>query len=392
MQGVDVVVADTVEAVEALRPVWGAMHVPDIDADIDYFLTVVQGFDPPAKPHVIHIRTGGHDLLVVARIEAMHQPFKLAYFTLGHVRQRALVLSFDGILGARGGADEELAIRELRAALARNEADLLVIPNLDIEGQRFAAALATCSWLFRGHGQRPSHRWVIDLPESLDAFLARRSAATRKKIRREERELLKLYDGDIALRRFDTPDAFETACAHMKAVAHISYQHHLGAGFTGSTLDRALLRLGLERGWARVWMLYCADRPIAFWPGTAYAGTFAVGTPGFDPAFAKFAVGRFAMLRMIEDLCPLGTVHLMDFGQGEAEYKARYGRPLRLERHVHIAAPRPFPLLVLWLQSLFSLTNALASRLAGSIGWVGHLRAIWRKRGSVGVSDPEVAS
>ncbi|MHA6692433.1 GNAT family N-acetyltransferase [Devosia sp. A449] len=387
----DIVVARTVTAVESLRPLWASLSVPNIDADIDYFLTVVQAFPAPVAPYVIHIQADGHDMLVVARTEDLHLPFKFGYLTVGHIRQRALIVAFDGILGSRGRADEEHALFAIRAALARGDADLVVMRNLDIAGQRLAAAKAVSHWLFRNHGKIPTHRRGIDVSDSFSAFLAKHSASTRKMLRREERNLMKHFNGDVRLRRFERPDELEEACTHMAAVAELTYQHNLGAAFSASVLDRALLRIGFAKGWARIWMLYCAGRPVAFWSGTIYAGTCALGTPGYDPAFARYAVGRLAMLRMIEDLCRDPAVVLMDFGQGEAEYKSRFGQLLRNECDVMIAAPRLWPLLVLWMHSLFTLANEIARRFAASIGWLGHLKTMWRKRGSVVVVDAEVA-
>lgn len=391
MKTMDVVVAKSVEEVEALRPIWNSLAVPDIDADINYFLAVVQTLAPAARPHVIHIRKAdGRDLLVVARTEDLRLAFKIGYFTLGHIQQRALTVSFDGILGARGPADEELALAELRGALKKGEADLVVMRNLDVTGDRIAAAETMVPWFARGHGQVASRRWIIEVPDSLEAFLERRSSSTRKKLRWEERALLKHFTGSLRLRRFERLEEMEEVCTDITTVAARSYQHTLGAAFTGSPLDRALLSVGLKEGWTRVWMLYLADRPVAFWPGTAYGGTFGVGTPGFDPEFAKYAVGRFTMLKMIEDLCKDPAVSIVDFGQGEADYKAQFGRPIRLEKDVMMAALRPWPLLVLWGHSLFTLANGVARRFASSIGWIGRLKTYWRKRGSVAVVDTEV--
>ena len=93
---------------------------------------------------------------------------------------------------------------------------------------------------------------------------------------------------------------------------------------------------------------------------------------------------------MIDDLCKDPAVSVVDFGQGEAEYKAQFGRPVRLERDVMMAAMRPWPLLVLWGHSLFTLANGTARQFASSIGWVGRLKTYWRKRGSVAAADTEV--
>jgi len=242
-------------------------------------------------------------------------------------------------------------------------------------------------WLARGHGQLPSRRWVADLPDSLDEFLTRRSAS--KKLRREERSFLKRFGSDIRLRCFDRIEDIDEAARDMVTVAARSYQHKLGAAFTDSAFNRALLKVGLEKGWARIWMLYLAERPVAFWSGTAYGKTFGTWTPGFDPDFAKDGVGRFTMFRMIEDLCKDPKISVLDFGPGEAVYKSRFGRPIHYEREVILAARRPWPLLAVWCHSLFSLANGLARRLASSNGWLSRLKTHWRKRGSADGAEVE---
>lgn len=392
MKSVKVAVADSVEAVESLRPIWLSLAVPNIDADIDYFLTVVRQGRNVVSPYVLHIKVDGRDMLVVARLEEQELPIKFGYFVLGHMRLRALVLSFDGILGARGRADEALAFEQIKAVLRSGDASLLVARNFDISGDRLAAALATYSWLFRGHGQIPTRRWVIDVSDGFAAFLARRTSSTRKKLRREERELIKKFDGAVELRRINEPAQLDAACRDMAAVGALSYQHKLGAAFSGTGLDRALLQLGLDKGWSKVWLLYCGGRPVAFWPATIYSGVVAVGTPGFDPDYSEYAVGRFAMIQMINDLCQEPAAQVMDFGQGEAEYKSRFGQPLRHERDLMVAAPRVWPVVVIWIHSLFTLANEAARQVARSVGWVGHLKTAWRRRGTIVPKDAEVTS
>jgi len=388
MKTSDIEVARSVKAVEALRPLWASLAASDIDADIDFFLTVVQAL-PGAEPYVIHISKADGDLLVVARIEDFRLPFKLGYATLGHAKVRALVVAFDGVLGAKRRGDEELAIGQLNAALKAGHADIVVMPSLDVAGDRMAAARNVVPWITRGHGQLPTRRWIADIPDTLEAFLARRSATTRSTLRREERGFLKRFGDDVRLRRFDRVEEIEEAARDMVAVGARSYQHNLGAAFTDSAFDRALLKIGFEKGWARVWMLYLGERPVAFWSGTAYGKTFGTWTPGFDPDFAKDRVGRFTMFRMIEDLCKDPAISVLDFGPGEAVYKSRFGRPIHHEREVIFAAMRPWPLVAVWCHSLFSLANGYARRLVSSNGWLSRLKTQWRKRGGAEVSEAE---
>lgn len=97
------------------------------------------------------------------------------------------------------------------------------------------------------------------------------------------------------------------------------------------------------------------------------------------------------MIRMIGDLSRDSSVKMMDFGQGEAEYKSRFGQALRLERDMMVAAPRPWPVVVLWIHSLFTLANEGARQMAHSFKWIGHLKTAWRRRGTVIATDAEVA-
>ena len=109
--------------------------------------------------------------------------------------------------------------RKIKAVLRSGDASLLVARNFDISGDRLAAALATYSWLFRGHGQIPTRRWVIDVSDGFAAFLARRTSSTRKKLRREERELIKKFDGAVELRRINEPAQLDAACRDMARTA-----------------------------------------------------------------------------------------------------------------------------------------------------------------------------
>lgn len=372
-------VATSLTEVEALRNVWSAFAVTDIDAEIDYFMTVV-GSDHQIMPHVMHIRRlNAPDLMVIARLQTVSMPLKLGYSVLGRISLRALVVSFDGILGTRNREDEDLAFYCLSQALKKGTADIVHMRNIDVGSDRYAAAVASTSLLMRSCGQPASHRWVADIPASYDEFLDNRSPKTRKKLRWHDRALKKSFKNNLQLRRFSRPKELSELCRDMQKIASSSYQGGLGVGFSGSPIEMALIRLGLDKGWHRTWILYLKDQPVAFWTGFAYRNTFYVNTPGFDPEFAKDSVGRFTMLRMIEDLCREPEITRLDFGQGEAEYKAAFGRNIRLEREILLTAARPLPFFLMMTHSLFSVVNNQARGLASKSLWVRNLKTLWRR-------------
>ncbi len=370
--------ATSLPEVEALRDVWTSFTVTDIDADIDYFMAVVDSGDQIIGPHVLHIRRAAdQDLLVVARLQKLKLPLRLGYSAFGHVAVRALIVSFDGILGSQNRADEDLVFSCLRQSLREGKADIVLMRNVDVEGDRYAAALA--STVLRGCGQPASHRWVADIPNSFEDFLKVRSSKTRNKLRRYDRTLRRDFENRMQMRQFSQPEEIEELCRDMQVIASRSYQGGLGVGFSNSPTERALMKLGLDKGWHRTWILYLDGRPVSFWTGVAYGNTFLVGTPGFDPDYAKDSVGRFTMLRMVEDLCADSNISRLDFGQGEAEYKSAFGRDVRLEREVLLISARPLSMLLMTTHSIFTFANNQARKFAAQSKWARHLKSLWRK-------------
>ncbi len=376
-----VTIATTLEEVEALRDVWKSLPVDDIDSDIDYYMTVVRHADQVIRPHVVHIRQdGGADLLAVARLENLPVPFRFGYRRLGSTTLRAIVVTFGGILGARNKYEEEVVLRHLMKDLDKGVADLILMRNVDVDSTLYATALAATGWARRAHAQPVSRRWMAVIPDSMERFLETRSAKTRGNLRRHDNQLRTEYAGRLELRHLDHPEDATELFRDMEAVAAKTYQRGLGVGFSGTPMQCALVKLGLDRGWYRTWMLYIDDRPVAFWSGFGYGGTFQIGTPGFDPDMSKLSIGRFTMLRMLEDLCADPAISELDFGHGEAEYKSSFGRAVRSESEVMLAASRPWPTLVMLAVSSLSFANNLVRRLVENSEWGRRLKAGWRRR------------
>ena len=375
-----VVVARSVEEVESLREAWQQSGVSDIDSDLDYFLTVVQNATHVLRPHVVHVpREGSADLLAVARIERIELPLSVGYRKLGALEARAVVVAFGGLAGAESAEDHRILLDCLQEPIRQGEADLLVLRDVDVDGTTAALAADSAPWWRRSHGQTVSTRWLAPVPDSLDEFLGNRSAKTRQTLRRQDRRLVKSYGDRLRLRRYTALEDLEAVCSDMQTVAARTYQHGLGAAFSASPLELALMRVGLAQGWYRVWMLYVDDEPVAFWSGTTFGKTFATGTPGFDPAFTRDSVGRYTMFRMVEDLCLDARVSMLDFGHGEAEYKAAYGEPARQETTVMIAARRWQPIVHLAVVSGVSLLNTTGRKLVARSELARRAKRSWRQ-------------
>lgn len=376
-----VTVARSREAVEALRDVWSAMTITDIDSDIDYFLAVADNAEQVVSPFVVRIRrVGAPDVLVAARLENLPVRLRLAYWTFARVTVRAIVVAFGGVLGARDRDDESLAVSRLQRLLDAGAADLILMRNVDPDGALYAAVAGAAGGMRLARAQPAERVWETILPDTLEAFLAERSAKSRSSFRREEK-LLRAELGDrLKLRLFRHAGEIDALCRDMAAVSARTYQAGLGAGFGDTPMERALVALGLGNGSYRCWMLYDGERPVAFWAGMGYRGVFYPATPGFDPDYSRLSVGRFTMFRMIEDLCADPSIARIAFGRGDAQYKSEYATPAGLAADVWLAAPRLWPVLVTGALSLTARLNDACRRWAGGAGPAARLKVLWRRR------------
>lgn len=376
-----VTVARSMEEVEALRGVWETIGVADIDSDIDYFLTVARNSPNVLRPHVILVqRPGRPTLMAIARLERLGIPLSVGYRTVMRPQLHAIVVTFGGLVGVAEPDDERVLAEELRRPLRTGEADMLLVRQVDNAGKLRDVFVNGVSWLRRSHAQTVTPRWVAPVPESLDAFLRSRSTKTRQTMRRQSRRLEDIYGDSLRLRRFESPDEMADLCRDMEFVASKTYQRGLGVGYSGNPLDLALIALGLRRHWYRAWILYINDHPVAFWSGNAYGKTFNIVATGFDPAYEKHAVGRYTMFRMVEDLCATDSITLLDFGHGDAEYKAAFGTAERIESDVFLVRRGLRPVTVNLAATVLFIVNGWGRRIVQKTDWGRRFKRAWQRR------------
>ena len=106
----------------------------------------------------------------------------------------------------------------------------------------------------------------------------------------------------------------------------------------------------------------------------------AFGTPGYDPAFSHLSIGTYLQMRVIEDLCADPTVHTLDYGFGDAEYKRRFGTDSWEESNLLVFAPRPRALAInLWRSAVLAAVGATRTALTRA-GVLDRIKQGWRRR------------
>jgi CelD/BcsL family acetyltransferase involved in cellulose biosynthesis len=375
-----VTLARTIHEVERLRSVWSDLQGNAVTSDLDYYLEVLRHGESVERPHVALLERPGRGMgIVVARLETVQLVSKVGYKVIARPRVRALRVAYGGLLGEAAGELAPEAVAELRGALQRNEADIILFPNLRTDGAVFAQATESPSFMLRQHGFEHKVHRRLHLPESFAAFLASLSGSTRQGIRRNERRLLNTFGDELSLRSFDRPEDVEAFFASATPVARETYQGSLGVAVRGDELELSLTRLAAQKGWFRARVLHLGDRPIAFWHGYAYRGVFQTHVPGYLPEYRDLNVGTYVLMRLLEDLCADPSVHVLDFGFGDAEYKRRFGNESWQEADVTVFAPTFKGVRVNAVRTAILAGNRLGKRILGS-DRVARAKRAWRSQ------------
>jgi hypothetical protein len=368
-------VARTYEEVEELRNAWEQLQNDYVTSDVDFFLTYCRHTPDVVRPHAVLLEEEGVPAgLVVSRLEDIRMPAKLAHKVVLTTSFRALTVVYGGLLGAVDHALSSRLLAALQTSLADEPVDLVRVRMLPVGSAQHAAATARAPFLRRQRFATCVPHWRSELSGSLDGFLGRRSRRRRETVRRYSRKLERAYGDDVRVEIVRSPQGLDRLFADSELVHRETYQHILGVGFSDETVQRRLAELSAERGWFRGYMLYLRDTPVAFWHGNAYRGVFGIGATGFDPAFAEDRPGTYLLMRAVDDLCADESVHTLDFGFGDADYKRHFGDGFIEEEDVVVFAGKPRGVAVNALQTALGGLTAVGRAVAARTGSLGTLR------------------
>ncbi|MCG3200647.1 MAG: hypothetical protein NFCOHLIN_00507 [Gammaproteobacteria bacterium] len=173
-------------------------------------------------------------------------------------------------------------------------------------------------------GVRRHH--YVRLAPSLDACLRRMG----RKHRRHLRERLAAFDEDATrgsrLMRVDSPHQVSLLLSLAARVSQRSWQHReLGPRIsTARTETRRLTHLA-SRGVLRSYVLFAREVPCAFVIGYQYKDVFHYVETGYAEDYADLSPGTVLLLMIQQDLVCHRPARWLDFGSGDAPYKARFG-------------------------------------------------------------------
>lgn len=259
------------------------------------------------------------------------------------------------------------------AAIVRDvlhDVDVATTPALPVDSVEYRSLLP-----LNGDPWTPTwERRLLVLPESWDAFLASRTRKIRAGIRYDSKRLEESIDARVRIVRDWTDDLVGT----LDSIAQSTYQRRLGAGFSR---ERAgVLRVALEHGWARVFLLDDGVRPIAFWWCGVHRDRIRLNTTGYLPEYARHRPGIYLLMHVIQDAIADPTLRVLDFGPGRSDYKRHFSNESYLERNLVLYAPTFRAQRARTVRTALAGATYGARRVLDATGATEHIKTSWRRR------------
>jgi Acetyltransferase (GNAT) domain len=311
-----------IEKVRSLWTDWPGSR----DSDIDFFLYIAGVRPEVLNPYVlIADRNGAPDAMLIGRLEKRQASARFGYLNFRSPQLRVLNFVYGGLRGNTAHENVAALFGHVLQSLRAGEIDLAVFEHLQVGSRLYDQVSTSPGFLQRG--LPPEHRThrCLELPENSEALYKMLSPKNRQVYRGKGRKIVKDHNGDVHIKCYREVSELDLMFREVEEIASKTYQRGLGFGFKDTPEMRGRCELAASRGWLRVFILYVAGKPAAYWNASAYQGTLWGDHIGFDPALSRYSPGMYLSLTVIGDLCDHRETHdikQINFGPGDAEYKS----------------------------------------------------------------------
>ncbi len=324
------------EELAAIRREWMELYEHP-NADPDFFFTISESRAEVVAPYVIALyRNEVLETLVIGRIERSELPLTVGYWRMGRLPVRSLVIIYGGLLGNFSREHCDRIMRQIDECLRAEQCDVMWLHFASVDSP-IRIALRERGALRRDYFEERRPHWVMELPADVEKIYERMSAKARKNRKYEARRLEKEFNG-VRVQCYEAESDLDCVLNDAERIAKRTYQRGLGVGFEANPENRERLRVEMQRGRFRGYFLYADDKPIAFFIGTLRKNVLYDNFSAFDPDYSKWSPGTYLFFQIFERACRAG-IESIDFGFGDAWYKAQFGTKQKHEVTVGLFAP-----------------------------------------------------
>jgi len=378
--GYSLEVVKSIAEVHALREEWQALP-RDPNADLDFYLTVIESHEEILRPHVIVVRREGVvKAMVVGRLERKRLEVALGYRKVSTRPIRFLMLIHGGALGEDSDELASPIVASIMKTMRDGEADIVWFYGLEQNSALYRAARKAGSPASRDFFPTRLGRWRGRIPPTYEALLRQLSPNARHNLKRYAKRLQATYGEQLSIRNFRRPDDLETVLSDTEAIASRTYHRGLGVGFANNAETRQLMALAANQGWLRACVLYIAGKPVAFWNGFLYRRTFYTWTTGYDRDLSELRPGTFLLQKMFEELCAEKAADEVDFGFGDAQYKRDWCDHEQVQASFMLFAPTLQGIALNCFRTPLMATSKLVRNVLARTGAMQSLKKKWRAR------------
>jgi hypothetical protein len=378
-----------VATLQELREFWGSRQTWPA-GNLDFFLTVVCSSPEVVRPHVIVLfRDNQPQSLLLGRLERKKITVRLGYLRVTSPTLNILTFDDAGWLRDVCAADSELFVREILNTLRNGEAEAANLHHLDTTHWLSQLAKSLPGRLCSDHLPLVQVHWVRRFAANR-SFSDSLSANERYNQRRRARRLFDAFGGEVRVECFHDGTRIEQLMNAAEAVARTSYQRGLGVGFVHDERTQRRLRLAAQQGVLRAHVLYLADKPCAFWIASLFGGVLYNEFMAYDPAYAQYGPGSYLAFKVIEEVCSDNRgspVTALDFGPGDAEWKARLGNHQRRLTSLYIFAPTLKAAACNLMRTLAGLADHCVKAILARTGLLTTVKRKWRRLVAQGQGD-----
>jgi len=385
----EVVTATSFKEIEAIRPIWEQLQhnepfaVPN--ADVRRYVAGMKALGDDAEPYIVLVKLNGRPAaMAIGRIERRPIVFKLGYKSISSLIMKCLSIVYGGIIGQPSRNLCTLLLGELTNALRHCKADMVFLSHLRTDSPISQLCETVPHFMTRGHCVLAEPHWQTDIPETVDEFYGRIPKSRKQRWYRDIRNLEKMSSSGIKVVCYRDIKDIEYLIDVVCHIEKSTYKNGLNIGFTDSVLNRALLEQAARDDWLRAYVLYVSDEPCAFQLDIRYGKTQFTEYGSFNPRWERGSPGIVLLLKVLEELCGDPEICAMDYGFGDAGYKAKLGTNYWLEKSAYIYAPRLRPVAVNMTASANLAFSRVLRWTAANLHLDSSIKRYWRRmaRGS----------
>lgn len=376
------------EEIETLREFWsscGGLR----DSDIDIFLAEQHSSGDVLRPHVLGLcREGKLEALLIGRIVRRQLLFQVGYFSLKSSQVEIMDFPYGALRGNDNPENCQALICEIMNCLKKGDADVAQLQYVNAESALLHYGLRAVGFLLRDRFSPLRPHWKRELPiNDHEGLQTSFSSSERKRFRQIAKKLTTVFHGQVSLVALGAVDELDRIFRDVGELVQKTWQYKLGqGGFNTGAALRAKLKAEAEMGSLRVYILYLAGKPTAFWAGAAYQGVFYSDFMGYDADYAKYSLGTYILSKVLEDLC-LHGVRAVDFGFSDEEYKRRFGNVMWQETSLYLFPPTVKGFRLALTRGITALISNASRSLLQRTGLIQKVKKLWRRTSSSAKSE-----